>query len=334
MDYGENAPDEIMDRSLAVWLEHGVHTQVMKDKNYFPLTTEQVQAVEKFVFFTGYPRSGHSIFGSFMDAHPNIALSYAFFLFRHLLEKPGIQGSIDSLLKNKTLFFNAIYERSYRYSVVSGAKDGKGYTLDVPGSWSGKFDHLRVIGDKSALPTSLGYSTYPHTWFKSRYECLQERVALPLLGIHIVRNPFDMISTHTLYKGLGKSWKSDSGNNWTAENQYRNEKLQKKVFEFYFDKAKAVKEMVPLCGMRLLEVHNEDMVQNPRRELLRMCEFLEVECPESYLQACESKAYKQVSRTRDIVYWPAELRAQVEANMKEYSFFRGYTFEDDYYNPS
>lgn len=316
-------------------MKHHVHTKVSADRNFVPLATEQVQAVEKFVFFTGYPRSGHSIFGSFMDAHPNIALSYAFFLFRGLLLKPGEEGNIDGLLQNKTLFFNAIYERSYRYSVISSKKGKKGYTLDIPGSWSGKFDHhLKVIGDKSALPTTLGYSTTTPTRFKTRYDCLQDSVGIPLLGIHVVRNPFDMISTHTLYKGLGFAWKSDNASNWTVQNKYRNKKLQKEVVDFFFGKAQAMKEMVPLCGMKILDVHNEDLVKNPRRELQRMCQFLEVDCPESYLEACESKAYKHVSRTRDLLYWPPDLRAQVEENIERYSFFRGYTFEDDYYNPS
>ena len=309
-----------------------MHNKVLKDKNYSPLTTTQVQQVEKFVFFTGYPRSGHSIFGSFMDAHPNIALSYAFFLFRGLMKKTNEEGNLVGLLHNKTLFFNAIYERSYWYSTVSNNKASKGYTLDVPGTWSGKFDRkLKVIGDKSALPTTIGYSSASPTEFKRQYDILQESVGVPLLGIHVVRNPFDMIATHTLYKGLGKAWKSS---NETVNAVYRNNKLLKKVLDFYFGKARAVQEMVPLCGMNILEVHSEDVVKDARRQLLRMCEFLQVDCPESYLQACGSKVYKSVSRTRDLVYWPPEIRAQVEQNIEKYSFFRGYSFEEDYYNPT
>lgn len=311
-----------------------VHTEVQADKDFHPLTTEQVQEVEKFLFFTGYPRSGHSIVGSFLDSHPSIALSFAFFLFRRLILMKGKEGNIEALLQNKTLFFNTLYERSYHYSLKSGKSKRKGYTLDVPGLWSGKFEgHLRIIGDKSALPTSLSYENSIPLEFKAQYKCLQDSVGVPLLGIHVVRNPFDMISTQTLYKQLEYSWKKEDKDRWSEENQYDNETALQQWVEYFFDKAKAVQDMVMLCGMNVLEIHNEDLVRNPRKELKRMCLFLELECPESWIEACESKTYRNVSRTRDKVHWTPFLRSQVEENMKKYSFFRGYTFEDDYYNP-
>lgn len=270
--------------------------------------------------------------GSFLDAHPNIALSFAFFLFRNLLKRGDEIGNLDGLLRDKTLFFNIIYERSYHYSLVSRRNNKKGYTLDVPELWSGRFDgNLKVIGDKSALPTTLGYSNSSPAYFKERYDCLQRSVSIPLLGIHVVRNPFDMISTHFLYNSLNYSWKKEATEKWLIKNKYQNDSRLEKLIDFFFDKAKSVQEMVPLCGMKILEVHNEDLVKDPRKELLRMCEFLGVGCPEEYLQKCESKSYRNVSRTRDKVHWPSHLRDRVKERIKEYSFFRGYSFEEDYY---
>lgn len=321
--------------TLKYWLEHSVHQRVQENKLFEPLTEQQVQGVQKFLFFTGYPRSGHSIIGSFLDAHPNIALSYAFYLFRNLLKAPDKEGSMEGLLRNKTLFFNIVYERSFHYSLVSVNRKRKGYTLDVPELWSGKFDkHLKIIGDKSALPTTVGYSNSSPLYFKERYNRLQESVGVPLLGLHVVRNPFDMISTHLLYKSLKYSWKQEEKRKWSVDNKYRNDSGLEKVIAVFFDEANAVKEMVPLCGMEILEVHNEDLVKDPRKELKRMCGFLEVECSEGYLSACESKCYGKVSRTRDKVFWTPELRLLVKEKMSQYPFFRGYTFEDDYYNPT
>ena len=286
--------------------------------------------MEKFLFFTGYPRSGHSIIGSFLDAHPNIVLSYAYFLFRKLL---GMDGNINALIQNKTSFFNTIYRKSHHYSLVS-MKAKKGYSLDVPGLWGGKFDgQLKVIGDKSALPTTKGYSESSPAYFKKRYDFLQRSLGIPLVGIHVVRNPFDMISTALLYDNLGMSWKSEDKGKWSSRNQYRNDvKLQAKI-DFFFDKAKSVKEMVPYCKMKVLDVHSEDVVKDPKKELKRICEFLEVDCSEEYLQKCEDKCFREVSRTRDKVFWPLHLRKKVEENIAIFPFFRGYTFEEDYYNP-
>lgn len=298
----------------------------MADENFKPITKEQAKQVEKFLFFTGYPRSGHSIVGSLLDAHPHITLSYSFFLFRGLLN-PEKKSKIEVLLQNKTLFYNVLYEKSYQYSKVSINKSAKGYTLNVPGLWSGKFDRLRVIGDKSALPTTLGYSSHSASWFKKRYDHLRESVGVPLVGIHVVRNPFDMIATHMLYRIQSFSWKKKKN-----DTRANDRDILQEYVDFFFDKAKAVMEMIPLCDMKVLEIHSEDLVHNTRREMTRACQFLEVECSEDYLSACENKVYKNTSRTRDKVVWPSDVRAQVEEKIKEYPFFRGYTFESDSYN--
>ena len=331
--------------SLHYWLKHPIHRKLQQNRHFKPLTAEQARGVEKFVFFTGYPRSGHSIVGSYMDAHPNIVLSFGFYLFRHLLKEPSHLLNIDILLQNKTVFFNIIYERSYQYYLESSEINNKGYTLDVPGLWSGRFHgKLKVIGDKSASPTSDGFRLVSSSIFKSQYCRLHEKLGVPLMGIHVVRNPFDMIATHTLYKTFFRTWKSGNVSEWVVEDrwvdkmqwpseQLNNEILLKRSVEYYLGKAKAVHEMAPLCGMNILEVHNEDFVQNPRRELLRICEFLDVDCPEDYVRVCESKTYRKVSRTRDLVLWPPYLKQQVEESIKNYPFFRGYTFEDDLYNP-
>ena len=169
-----------------------------------------------------------------MDAHPNIALSYNFMLFRYLMRKDNEKANLVGLLENKTLFFNTMFERSYRYSTFAKKQNFKGYTLDVPGTWSGKFDgKLKVIGDKSAMPTTTRYANMSHVEFKKQYERLQESVKIPVVGIHVVRNPFDMIATHTLYKGLGPSWKDNS------RIMYANNSLLTQMVGFYFSKARA-----------------------------------------------------------------------------------------------
>ena len=42
------------------------------------LTDSQIDGVERFVLFIGHARSGHSIIGSMMDAHPNMVISHEF----------------------------------------------------------------------------------------------------------------------------------------------------------------------------------------------------------------------------------------------------------------
>ena len=50
-----------------------------------------MSVVEKFAFFIGFTRSGHSIVGSFMDAHPNMIIAYQYKFFRQLSKT----GAVD-----------------------------------------------------------------------------------------------------------------------------------------------------------------------------------------------------------------------------------------------
>lgn len=38
--------------------------------------TPDLSKIHTFVLFVGYPRSGHSLIGSIMDAHPNVIIAH------------------------------------------------------------------------------------------------------------------------------------------------------------------------------------------------------------------------------------------------------------------
>ena len=40
------------------------------------LPTNVTRGIKKFVFFAGYARSGHSIIGALMDAHPHVVIAH------------------------------------------------------------------------------------------------------------------------------------------------------------------------------------------------------------------------------------------------------------------
>ena len=89
-----------------------------------------IDGVKKFVFFVGHPRSGHSIVGSFMDAHPNMVIAHEFMLFRQLLSTKQIPGR-STIPYSKADLFNALYSYS-AYDSTSGWRskesDWKNYT--------------------------------------------------------------------------------------------------------------------------------------------------------------------------------------------------------------
>ena len=128
------------------------------------LTKDVIDHVESFVFFVGYPRSGHSIVGSLMDAHPHMVIANEFMLFKnwkYFSERQRLTGQENPFFQNPGNLFNALYRRSI-YDVEKGFRSEtntkKNYRLHVNYSWQGKFDrYITVIGDKSGTSTSENY---------------------------------------------------------------------------------------------------------------------------------------------------------------------------------
>ena len=58
----------------------------------------------------------------------------------------------------------------------------------------------------------------------------------------------------------------------------------------------------------------------------RSCQFLEITCTEQYLQDCASTVDPVPSLTHDFITWTAEQETVYE-EMKKYSFFNGYSYE-------
>ena len=287
------------------------------------LTAEDVEGIRRFVFFAGYERSGHSIIGSMLDAHPNIVLSTGFYLFKTMLSGKAFE--------NSTALFNQLHSSSMQNAKEAPKNGRKGYTLDVPGLWQGNFTVLRVIGDKSASRTTMAYVKDPLR-FKNIYQQLQHSIRdISIVVIHVVRNPYDMIGTHALYKASKeRNMKLPA----TKAVKYNNTVALGKITKYFFAQAQAVANMIEACELTVLELRSEDIVRDSKGTLQTVCKALQVSCPEDYLQICHNKAFKHVSRSRDCVVWTPELHSTVQTYINKFPYFKGYTFDDDFYNTS
>ena len=292
------------------------------------LTSQSIENVETFVFFIGYPRSGHSIIASMIDAHPNAILAHEFNLFSKL----AMQLSTgNEYLLNKSNLFNTLYQDSYKEAIVGwrsgkSSYDKKGYSLKLNASesWQGRFNALKVIGDKAGGSTSRVYRDHPKL-FLQIYRSLVDVVHVPVRVIHVVRNPYDMIATRLLYRMSSiKRQKAQ----FNSTNKMKNDKIIYQAFQGLYGEVKAVHDMVKACNLTVLEIHNEDFIRNPRKEMKSVCEFLGLSCSESYLKMCDQATYKHVSRTRDSVEWTTQIKGLVETRMLQLPFFKRYSFTD------
>ena len=335
------------------------------------LTIDDIDHIKKFVVFIGYPRSGHSIVGSLMDGHPHMVIANEFMLFKnwkYFSDRRKKNGVSNPFYKNRKYLFNSLYKRSY-WDTTDGFRSEqntkKNYTLSMDSLWQGKFDkYISVIGDKSGGGTASIYLKSKTTF--SRYlEELKTTVKLPIKGIHVIRNPFDQISTCALYKdhdrlsdytevalqdSSGKRSKRQSkpvavsqykaamtalqakGDNETfAAAKYDSKKRLDYCISRLVERASAVARITELIGSsNVIDIHNADLVNDPKAAMGKLCSSLEIPCAPDYLQACANKVFKSVSRTRDMILWSPKMKAKVEEEViQTYPFFSRYSFESD-----
>src|SRR5256885_2113523 len=133
--------------------------------------------LQAFCLFIGYPKSGHSLVGALLDAHPDMVIARAV--------NPLALVVADGLPPAKV--FERLLENS-REEAARGRKQNK-YRYEVEGQWQGRVRNLRVLGDKFSDRTTkrIGRTAGALASF-------EREVGLPLRLIHVIRNPFDMVA--------------------------------------------------------------------------------------------------------------------------------------------
>ena len=150
---------------------------------------------------------------------------------------------------------------------------------------------------------------YPVRWLK-RYpnllRKLQETVDVRLKVVHIVRNPFDNISTMTI-----KDYASIQD-----------------AMDSYFDNCKAIVYIYKLIDPAdLLIARHEELIEAPEDFLKKMCAFLGVDASEEYLRDAGGIIFKSPSKTRSKLEWREQEIAAVHENIKHFDFLDGYSFD-------
>ena len=289
------------------------------------LSSSIIAGIKKFVIFAGYPRSGHSIIGSLMDAHPHVIIAHEYFLFSQF---PELNKASDSWKGN---LLNTLYRKSKRNGIRALSR--KGYTLEVEGLWQGGFDeYIEVIGDKSGGTTTIEYLKNKHK-FLENYTKLKQELSMPIHVIHAIRNPFDMLSTALCYNSMSERQYGDLKHSASFTLTAAPPKIKAsdrvfhKVFRNYFNEFNGVTKLKKVFGREnVLDVHNCDLVDNPKETISRIFKFLDVDVSNEFLNMCARKVFKSTSRSRDLVEWSQEHRKRVESEIRKYPFFARYSF--------
>lgn len=247
-------------------------------------------SVEGYVVFVGYPRSGHSLVGSLLNAHPEVVIGHQLNALRYVAAH-----------FSRNQLFSLILRADRRYGRRGRVSNKGRYSYSVPNQWQGRFSELRVLGDKRGRSTTEFLRDRPALFAR-----LQHLVGVPVRLLHVVRNPFDNISTIAVRRRM------------TLES----------AVAFYFDLCVGVAAFRALNqDADWLDVRHEDLISDAPGSLRLMCTFLDVPADDGYIDDCASIVYKNPHQSRHDVPWTPELIERVEKQMQTYPFLDGYTFE-------
>jgi len=139
---------------------------------------KQFKNLKTYCMFVGYPRSGHSLIGSILDAHPNMIISHELNTLKYL--ERGFK---------KYQIYYSIIRNSRNFNKIN--RTHTGYNYFVNNQWHGNFSKLTVIGDKLGCGTLYWIKERP--WVINKF--FKINANLKIKFIHVIRNPYDNITT-------------------------------------------------------------------------------------------------------------------------------------------
>ena len=244
--------------------------------------------IESLCLFVGYPKSGHSLVGALLDAHPDIVIAHELDFLRGL--RAGL--SRDAL-------FALLLETSAGFM-----RDGNvwnGYSYFVANQWQGRFRNLKVIGDKKGGATSRQLLLYPKV-----LERLQTSVVIPIKFIHVIRHPAHNIA------GISREFDIPL----------------EQAAKFYFAEAEAVaRHKTQISTEDLHEIHYEDFIRDPPTHLTALCKFLGQQSAMDYLEDCAAIVKPVDHNSHPSPAWPTGMLQAVAGKAARYEFLADYPFD-------
>jgi hypothetical protein len=249
--------------------------------------------VQTLALFIGHNKSGTSLIGSLLDAHPDAIVAD---------DMDALRFVAAGFSRAQVCHLLAAGARRDRQKGRVTARRVQAYSFLVPDGWQGRYRRGLVVGDSTSGSTTRRLGEDPALLDKTRALAGQAAVRFIL----VVRNPFDPIS-YIMVRG-----------NRTFDS----------AIDHYFANCATVLALRPrIHPDDVLTVHYEQFVARFDAELRRVCGFFGLAAEPDYLAACAAVMRPTPQRERDRIDWPAGRRAQVMARMQEFDFLDGYSFE-------
>ena len=244
--------------------------------------------------FIGQVKSGGTLLGSLLDAHPNAILADEADVLRYVADSFSQDQIFHLLLKGS------------RREALKGrvtARRLTAYDFEVPGQWQGRYRQLNLIGDSKAGPTTRRLGQDPNLLADLQRVMRGKEIRF----IQVIRNPFDPISAMML----------------------RGKRTFANAIDHYFTYCQTLSQLrQQLDDATLLAVRYEDLIRQPQEKLGNLCRFLGLEADPAYLNACANILDTTPQQLRHQVAWTSEWRTAVHQQIAQFDFLTGYHFEN------
>lgn len=248
---------------------------------------EMFDRVRAFAVFVGYPRSGHSLVGAMVNAHRHAVISHELNVSRMILAGCS-----------RDVLFSRILARAAWFNLRGNTSN---YEYQIPHQWQGRFETVRVIGDKGGGWAAQAMQEHPDLLKRMR-----DTVGVPLRLIHIVRNPFDNIAAISLWHRLSMD----------------------ESIAYYFSLCRTTASLAATSGdMPMITLHHEDFIREPASTLSALCAFLGLEPDSKYLDDCGSIVFVRPTQSRRRISWSAAHIGEIERRRRDYPFLHRYVFD-------
>jgi len=246
--------------------------------------------IRTYCMFVGYPRTGHSLIGSLLDAHPNIVIAHELDALR--LVNHGF---------SRRQVFNLVLENS-RNMAVSG-RSHSGYSYEVPNQWQGRFEQLQVLGDKKGATSAMRFYREPRL-----LAAVRTKIGGELKFVHVIRNPYDVLAT------------------MARRSPHKTLATHIDVFFRLCSSIESLKTRVE--PNEIFDVRLESFIDDPQPQLKQLCSFLGVRAAAGYLNDCASIVFKSPKKSRFDIQWDRESVVKVRERMAAFSFLSGYSYDE------
>lgn len=254
---------------------------------------ELARDVETVCLFIGHVKSGGSLIGAMVDAHPDAVVADEVDALDHL----SAGFSREELL--------AVMAKGSRREAMKGrvtARRLQPYSLAIDDQWQGRHRRPAVMGESRAGPTTRKLGADPR-----RLQDLVDFAAPARLRfIHVIRNPLDPIGAMVVRGGRS---------------------VEGAIADYAAQAQRAELIVADLREDDVLAVHYEDLLDRPLETVESVFRFLGLEPEPGVVSACKELVDPTRQPERRLTSWTQPQLEEVHSLTERHPFLGRYTDE-------